>query len=187
MKKSKLFRSQALKYYAQNRQKDILPYFISPLIFLLLWILFGMVFVAVVFVWQQHIPTSLNGSGIILTEQPASTASTLLFVPSGPPVGIKAGQPILLQVKVTGQQFTTKIVSVDAGTLVPDAAQAQYHLTDDALFAISKPSVVIHLHLTSQQATKMTNGRNVVRVQVQVGSRSLLSYLPDLLKGAFGG
>src|SRR5436305_14584576 len=96
--KRKLFRTQALKHYAQNRQKDILPNFISPPIFLLLWILLGIVVAAVILVCQEHIPTNTNVTGVILADQSRSTATALLFVPSGSPVKVKAGQQIVLHV-----------------------------------------------------------------------------------------
>ena len=184
--KRKVFRTQALKHYAQNRQKDILPQFISLPIFLLLWILLGTVVVAVFLAWQETIPIYTNVSVVILVDQSKSTATGLLFVPSNTPAKIEAGQQITLQVKLTGQPFTTNVAFIDFSAITPDAARAQYHLTGDSWLAIQEPSIVVHVYFTPEQAREMKTDKLNVDTQLQVGSRSLLSSLLDLLKGKEG-
>ena len=191
MTKRKLFRTQALKHYAQNRQKDILPHFISPPVFLLLWILLGIVTTTVIFAWQERVPDYVNKvPGILLVDQSGSTATALLFVPSDPAVNIKAGQPILLQAPVTQQQlFTNTITRVDSSPITADVARTQYNLAGDPLLANPQQStriIAVHFNLTSRQTTLVRNGLDV-EAQVQIGSRPLLLALTDLLKGSFGG
>lgn len=190
MTKRKLFRTQALKHYAQNRQKDILPQFISPPVFLLLWILLGIVVAAVVFAWQEQVPTYINNvQGIVFVDQSGSTATVLLFVPPDQPGSIAVGDPISLQIPVTQQKLTSMITFVNSSPITADVADTQYNLMGDALLASKQPSIVIvvvHFNLTPQQITLVSNGLDI-DAQVQVGSSPLLLSLPGLLKGAFGG
>lgn len=181
----KLFRTQALQHYAQNKQKDILPSFVAPPVFLFLWILLLLSVVAVVFAWQERIPTYVHFAGIIL-EQQGEPATVLLFVPASSAANIQSGQAVSLQANATGQQFTARVTAVDADAITPDAARAQYQLTGDALFVITRPSLVVHLVVTGQQTAQALDRLSVTGL-VQVGSRSLLSLLPDLVKNAFGG
>lgn len=181
----KLFRTQALEHYAQNRQRDILPSFVAPPVFLFLWILLLLSIAALVFAWQERVPTYVPSTGIILEQQDAS-ATALLFVPASSAVNIQDGQIITLQADATGQKFTASVAAVDRDAITPDAARAQYQLMGDAQFAITQPSFVVHLNLTEQQAALAVDRLSVTGL-VQVGSRSLLSLLPDLLRNAFGG
>ena len=181
----KLFRTQALQHYAQNKQKDVLPSFVAPPVFLFLWILLLLSVVAVAFAWQERIPTYVQSTGVIL-EQQGEPATVLLFVPISSGANIRSGQTVSLQANTTGQQFTARVTSVDADAITPDAARAQYQLTGDTLFMITQPSLVVHLAITGQQATQAFDRLSVTGL-IQVGSRSLLSLLPDLVKNAFGG
>ena len=191
MTKRKLFRTQALKHYAQNQQKDILPHFISPPVFLLLWILLGIVVTAVTFAWQARVPDYISKvPGILLVNQSGSTATVLLFVPSDSAVNIKAGQSILLQAPVTEQRLFTKTITlVNSSPITADTARTQYNLTGDPLLTSARSStriIMVQFNLASPQTTLVRNGLDV-EAQVQVGSRPLLLALTDLLKGSFGG
>ena len=181
----KLFRTRALTHYAQNKQKDILPAFVTPPVFLCLWILLLISGAATFFAWQEHVPTYTQVQGIVLAP-PHEPATALLFVPSGSVTSIPAGQAITFQVNVTGQQFQASVTSVDAGPITPGAASTHYALTGDTQFVITQPSLVVHLNLTPQQARQVVDHVRIT-AQLQVGSRSLLSLLPGLFGNAFGG
>lgn len=183
--KRRLFRTQALKHYAQNKQKDILPGFVAPPIFLMLWLLLLIIGAATFFAWQEQVPTYTQALGVVI-EQQSELATVLLFVPSGSVTSIAVGQEITLQVNVTGQQFQASITSVDPSSITPENADAHYALTGDTRFVITQPSTVVHIDLTPQQAGQVADHMSV-SAQIQTGSHSLLSMMPDLLKNAFGG
>lgn len=183
--KRRLFRTQALKHYVQNKQKDILPGFVAPPVFLMLWLLLLIIGAAVFFAWQEQVPTYTQALGVVI-EQQNGPATVLLFVPSHSATSMVAGQVITLQVNVTGQQFQASIASVDLGSITPEDADAQYALTGDTRLVITQPSTVVHIDFTPQQASQVVDHMSV-SAQIQTGSRSLLSMMPDLLKNAFGG
>ncbi|HET8839889.1 MAG TPA: hypothetical protein VFN35_00420 [Ktedonobacteraceae bacterium] len=180
----KLFRTQALKHYAKNRQKDILPGFVTPPVFLCLWFLVLIIGAATFLAWQERIPTYSQAPGVILVQQ--NEPAALLFVPADAATGITIGQELILQVNATGQHIQARIASVDPDLITPEAARAQYGLTGDTQFIITQPSSVVHINLSPAQASQLVDQLSIT-AQIQTGARSLLSMLPALFKNAFGG
>jgi hypothetical protein len=185
MEKRRLFRTQALKHYEQNKQQDILPGFVTPPVFLMLWLLLLIIGAATFFAWQEQVPTYTQALGVVL-EQQNQPATVLLFVPSDSAINISVGQKMTLQVNTTGQQFQASVTSVDPSFITPKDADARYHLTGDTALVITRSSLVVHVDLTQQQASQVGDHMSI-SAQLQIGSRSLLSTMPDLLKNAFGG
>lgn len=180
-----LFRTQALRHYAQNRQKDILPSFINARVFLVLWSVLLLTFVALVVAWRVSVPVYAHPSGILL-EGPDETTTALLFVPASADLSIQVGQEVALQVNVSGQQFMGSVASVDRRVMEPGEARAYYHLTGDAQFVVTRPSFIVHLAINMHASAQVADHVSVAGM-LQTGSRSLLSLLPDLLANAFGG
>ena len=181
----RLFRAQALEQYAKRREKDVLPRTVGPPVVLFLWVLLGLLVAATVLAWQVGVPTYLLASGVIV-PQAGGGAMAVIFVPASPPPAVQAGQPATVQLAVTGQQINAPIATVEPGVITPDAARAQYHLTGDLLLIITQPSVVVTLNLGSAVPAGVFAGSSV-RAEVQVGSRAVISLLPDLLQGVLGG
>lgn len=180
-----LFRTQALKHYAQNRQKDILPAFVAPPAFLFLWILLLLAVIGTLFAWQEHVPTYVQTAGILL-EQQNTPATALLFVPSNSSTNVAVGQKITIQVNVTGQRFNARVALIDQGQITPEVARIRYALIGDARFVITQPSIVVHLSFSPPQAAQVVD-HSSISAQIQVGLRSLLSLLPGLFRSALGG
>jgi len=183
--KRKLFRTQALKHYTSNKQKDILPNAVTPPIFLMFWLILLIIGVALFFSWQERVPTYTQALGIVL-EQPNQPATALLFLPPVSATQLAVGQQLTFQVNVTGQKFQAGVTSISSDPITPESAIIQYGLTGDTQFVIDQPSLVVAINLTPQQAQQVVDHLSIV-AQVQVGSRSLLSMLPGLLGNAFGG
>ncbi|HLV97309.1 MAG TPA: hypothetical protein VKT82_01410 [Ktedonobacterales bacterium] len=181
----RLFRAQALEQYAKGREKDVLPRAVAPPVFLFLWMLLGLLVTATVLAWQTHVPTYALASGV-LVQQTGGGTMAVVFVPASPPPTLQVGQRITLQLAVTGQQFNATIATVEPGVMTPEAARAQYQLTGDLVLVVTQPSVVVTVHWGSAVPAAVFAGSSV-NAQVQVGSRSLLSLLPDLLQGTLGG
>jgi hypothetical protein len=183
--KRKLFRTQALKHYTQNKQKDILPTFVAPPIFLLFWLLLLIIGVALFFSWQERVPTYTQALGIVL-EQPNQPATALLFLPPASATNLAVGQQLTFQVNITGQKFQSDVTSISSDPITPENAIAQYGLTGDTQSVIDQPSLVVAINLTPQQTQQVVDHLSIV-AQIRVGSSSLLSMLPGLLSNAFGG
>ena len=184
------FRQEALEHYAQSREKDILPRSVAPPVFLFFWVLLLLLLAATVLSWQVQVPFYADASGFIGQNGQASAplgggTTAVLFVPTNASPALHAGQPITLQVALTGQTFSGTIATVGTSMITPDEARQQYALTGDLALVITQPSVVVTLDLGAALPPGVYGGSSLV-AQVQVGTQSLLSLLPDLLKGLWG-
>ena len=122
---SPLFRAQAREYYAQSREKAVLPRLVTPPVFLCLWILLGLLLMATVLAWQVQVPIYATASGAIIQQptanQPTMNAPSLvLFVPANPAPTLHVGAPLTVQVTLTGASFTGSIIAVEPGVLTPE-------------------------------------------------------------------
>ena len=186
-----IFRQQALNQYVQRREKDILPRSVAPPVFLFLWILLGLLLTTIILAWQTHVPTSIQAAGVLtqnghITPQSNGEILAMLFVPMTTSMELQTGQTVRLQLLATGEQVTATIRSIALDVITPDDARQRYGLTGDLVFSITQPSVVVMASLPTPLPADVSAGRSV-SAQVQVGSRSVLSLLPDLLRGIVGG
>ena len=179
-----LFRAQALQEYAQSREKDILPRLVRPPVQVCCWLLLGLLFVAMLLAWQSQVAVSVEAAGVIAPQSQAAPAeaaqaTAILFVPASSSLSIPVGQA--LSVQLTGQSapLSATISRVEPGIITPEAARQQYGLTGDLAWVITQPSVVVTLALNTDIPASALAGRSL-SAQIRVGSRSLLSLLPDL-------
>lgn len=186
-----IFRQQALNQYVQGREKAILPRSVAPPVFLCLWALLGLALTAIILAWQIHVPTSVEAGGVLtqngqITPQANGEVLAMLFVPLTPSMEVPIGQTVSLQLPATGEQLTATIQSIAPGVITPGDARQRYGLTGDLAFTITQPSLVVMASLPTSLPADVAAGRSI-SAQIQVGSRSALSLLLDLLRGIVGG
>jgi hypothetical protein len=184
------FRKEALEHYARSREKDILPRSVAPPVFLFFWVLLLLLLAATVLAWQVQVPVFADASGFIgqnrqASASPGDTTTAVLFVPTNASAALRAGQSLTVQVALTGQTLSGTITTVGTSAITPDETRQQYALTGDLALVISQPSVVVTLDLDEALPQGVVAGSSVI-AQIQVGTQSLLSLLPDLLKGLWG-
>jgi hypothetical protein len=184
------FRKEALEHYARSRERDILPRSVAPPVFLFFWILFGLLLAATLLAWQVQVPTYAAASGFIVQDRqpgarPGGGIQAVLFVPTNLSPTLRVGQPITLQVALTGQTLPGTITTVGTDVITPGEARRQYALTGDLVLVITQPSVVVTLDLGVALPQGVFAGNSLI-AQVQIRARSVLSLLPELLKGFAG-
>ena len=182
--KRTIFRHKALQQYEQSRNKTVLPCYVSPPIFVCLWILLGLLIIAGVAAWLGQVPTYVAGSGVVLdpgstTQQGGNEGVAVVFVPATPSLTLRPGLPVQLQIGSTGPQLTTTIATVEPGIVSPNEARDRYALGGVASAVITQPSVVVTARLGPSIPAQVYAG-SIVSAQVQVGTRSVLSLLPGL-------
>jgi len=181
-----LFRRQALEFYAQSREKTILPRLTRPPVFLLLWLLLSLTVIALVVTWLVRIPVYASGSGIIIEQtalhqqQMVHTAVALVFLPLTPGhiIPVRTGTPAYIQLGngAQEQQITGQVAMVVAGPLSPDEIEQRYHLAGKGLELATGPSVVVRIDLGPTFSAQAYAG-SLLHTQVQIGSISVLSSL----------
>jgi hypothetical protein len=180
--KRTIFRNKAMQHYTQSREKDILPRFVAPPVFIFLWILLGLLFIATVLAWLEQVPTYVTGSGVVLdqgvgTQNGGNEAVAVVFLPATTSLKVTAGQPIQVQVGSSGPQLSGTIATVKPGVLSPSQARQQYGLNGSLAQVITQPSVAVTVQLGPGFSTQTYAG-SIVNAQVQVGTRRVLSLLP---------
>lgn len=182
--KRTIFRHKALQQYEQSRNKTVLPRYVSPPIFVCLWILLGLLIIAGVAAWLGQVPTYVAGSGVVLdpgstTQQGGNEAVAVVFVPATASLTLRPGLPVQLQIGSTGPQVASTITTVEPGIVSPNEARDRYALGGVASAVITQPSVVVTARLGPSIPAQAYAG-SIVSAQVQVGTRSVLSLLPGL-------
>lgn len=184
--RSPLFRKQALAYYAQNSEKTILPRVARPPVFLLLWLLLGLIGLASMLAWFSRVPVYASGQGMIIeqsmTQQQrvvhATLALVLLPVAPGHILPVHTGTPVQVQVGTGAQEqhFTSVVATVVPGVLGPSQIEQRYLPGSSLLSLIRDPSMVILLKLDPPFASQAYAG-SLISTQVQIGSTSVLSFV----------
>jgi hypothetical protein len=183
--KRTIFRRKALEYYATSRQKEVLPRFISPPVFVLLWLLLALVLFASLAAWLTRVPTYVVTGGVVLDQgaipgQQASTrAMAIVFVPASHSAQVHVGQPILLQIGATGTQLRYTVQRVEPGVLSPNEVRSRYGLDDATSHIITGPSLVLTISLGPAFPAQQYAG-SLVSAQIQIGSQRVLSLLPGI-------
>jgi hypothetical protein len=177
-----IFRTRALNHYIRKRDKDILPEFVSPPVFLFLWILFGLLLIAGLLAWWTEVPIYVAGSGIILEQGLQSKfvnneGIVLIFLPAESAGKLRVGLPVQLYIGSTGPSFTSRIEQVEPGVISPSEVRKRYGLDSSVSQIFTEPSVVAVVKLIPTISAHMYAG-SIVNAQVQVGSRRVLSLLP---------
>jgi hypothetical protein len=178
--KGEIFRKEAIEKYSQGRDKNVLPQFVLPPVFVFFWCLLALFISAGVTAWLGHVPVYTSGAGFIL--DPSSSGGTvngemtaIIFVPYNSSLPLRVGQPVTMQVGQTGPQVNTAIGAVESEILSPSDVRKQFSLS--ATGPSQAATVVVTAHFSSLYSGSL------VQAQVEVGSRRLLSLFPGL--GAF--
>jgi hypothetical protein len=174
--KGTIFRKEAMEKYAQGRDKNVLPQFVLPPVFVFLWCLLALFVSAGIAAWLGQVPVYTTGVGIVLN--PSTSGNTtdgemaaVIFVPYNPSLHLQVGQPVTVQIGQTGPHISTAIGTVESQILSPTEVRKQF------LVSMTDPSVAVtalvgpHLSLYSG---------SLVQAQIEVGSKRLLSLFPGL-------
>ena len=177
-----IFREQALEQYIKRQNKDVLPMFITPPIFLCLWILLGLMLLASFLAWWVKVPTFTESSGIVITQEQADGSSTLailVFLPAAYQHQANIGAEAQIQIGTTGTRIESHIQSVGTTILSPDAARRQYGLYNGTGRVITEPSIPLILSGAGMHLAQVYKGSQVT-AQVQIGSQRVITLLPGM-------
>jgi len=183
-----IFREVALQHYKQSRSRDVLPRYISPPVFLLMWIFCGLCACAIVLAGNTHVPVYSIEPGIILPILQAQDRKTdlevIIFLSPDQLARVHTGEPVQLQA-TSGIQWNQRITHVESTLLSPMTIRQRYHLDAQMSLLITQPSGVAVVALRAASIPTMYEG-SLVRAQIQTATQSLLSMLPvvNTLMGA---
>lgn len=177
-----LFREKALKQYMQKQEKDILLRPVSPPVFACSWILLCLFLLAAFLAWWQEVPTFVEGSGVILAQGQANTATSdkaviLIFLPATYAGQIRSKLPVRVQIGSEGPELSSTVEHVEPGIISPTEARKRYLLDSDTAQILTQPSIALTVMPETALPAHGYAG-SLVSAQVQIGSRRVLSLLP---------
>lgn len=183
-----LFRQQALDYYAQSREKSVLPRIARPPVFLFLWLLLVLAGIAIMLAWLGQVPIYVSGPGMIVEQttvrqqQVLRTTLALVFLPVTPdqPLQVHAGSPVQLHIGAQEQPFFTSVAQVEPGIFSPVEIAQRYAPGNTITARITSPSIIVTIHLSSTFSSQTYAG-STLTAQVQVGTTSVLSSVFDTM------
>jgi hypothetical protein len=174
--KGMIFRKEAIERYAQGRDKNVLPQFIMPPVFVFLWCLLALFISAGITAWLGQVPVYATGVGIIL--DPSSSGGTangeltaVIFIPYSSSLHLQAGQPVNMQIGQAGIPISTTIATIDSEILSPSAVRKQFFVS------VTDPSMAITVAIVG---LKPLYSGSSVQAQIEIGSHRLLSLFPGL-------
>ena len=173
--KRSLFREHAIQYHASNRQKEVLPRFVSPPIFTFLWVLVALCLISGWVASSIHLPVLTPGIGLVQAQRPSGATPVLLFVAATQQRVLHAGEHARLQIGTAGPAFSGNVTEVSATVLSPQSARQQFHLDGAGALLVTQPSVVLTVILPARALAATYQG-SVVQAQIQVGEQNLLSF-----------
>ncbi|GCE13649.1 hypothetical protein [Tengunoibacter tsumagoiensis] len=185
-----LFREQALKYYMQKKERDVLPRLITPPFFICTWILFGLCVLALVIAWESKVPQYVAATGLIEqsttsvtgaseTSRASETAKFRLFVPSAYASRLHPGERVEIQIGADNTHMLATVREVTSEVLGPVEAQKRYHLSSNEAQSLQQPVVTLLVQPQKPLSTHAYVGSQV-KAQVQVGEQNVLSLLPEI-------
>lgn len=177
-----IFRDKAVRHYLEGREKEVLPQFVSPRSFLLLWALFVLLLVVVGSVaYFIKTPVYASGPAVVLDQKDVTYGSdgpvVAAFLPSEYLDSLREGQKLLLQLDPAGERLVRPVASIEPEVLSPDAARERFDLDGGQEEVITRPAAVVTAPLPNTlDASKHDGG--VYRADVEVGSRRAISLFP---------
>ena len=165
-----------MQHYAQSRDKDVLPRFVSPPVFLFLWMVLSLCLVLGWLACNIYIPVYTSAIGTIMGGRSSAGTQAVLFVPANQQHVVHAGEPVLLQIGSTDSRLLRTVTSVTATPLSPEQIRQRYHLDGGTSLLVTQPSVILMVAL-DEHISATSYGGSIVHAQVQVGAQSLPSSL----------
>lgn len=177
-----IFRQRALDHYMQRQDGHVVLRLVSPHMFLSLWLLLLLAVSGGVLTWTIQMPVMIQGKGLIVQRKAADgktsrEGSVLLLFPPDQRASLKVGQPVSVTIPSAGITFHSSIQTIEEGVMSPTEIGAQFDSQLPLAMTIVGPAVVAVAPVEPMSALRTYLGSQC-QVQVQIGSRSVLSLVP---------
>lgn len=172
--KGSLFRKGAVKHYLAGREQEVLPQFISPKSFYLLWILFILLIVAAIAgAYLVQIPAYASGTAVF-TKAEDEDPIVAAFVSPKYLEGMQKEQQVSVQLG-SEERLRLTMSSVEPEALSPKETRKKFALDDAQVAALEGSTAAAVAPLKSE--TRKQDSK-VYDAQVEVGSRRAVSLIP---------
>jgi hypothetical protein len=180
-----IFRPEAVQRYIQERERGVLPRFVSPPTFLCLWLLLVLLAAGACVAWHTEVPMYTSAPAIVVGEpQPARGShmgiTVVAFVPPEYRAHLRVGQQLFLTLPSRSTHLGGAIVSVDPDITSPSAVQRRFRLSQVAARTVLQPATVVRARFeqTPTGLPASTYMGSVYQAEIMVGSSRALSLVP---------
>ena len=187
-----VFRTDALRRHAQDRDKSVLPRFVSPRTFLALWLLGGIFVSAGFSAWFARVPVYVSGPALVIssdalaldpeTDSPlvGNRVALVAFLPAPYLSLLRAGQMMYLDLHGPGTRVPRPILTVETAISSPSESRTRFGMDAEAAGAVSQPSAVViaALEPTPSGLPASLYTGSTYQGYVEVGSRRIASFVP---------
>lgn len=187
-----IFRANAVRRYLEGREEAVLPRFVSPRVFLFLWVLFVLFLAGGFAAWSAQVPEYASGCAVVVDGKtralPVRGAfAVVVFLPPQHLSRLHVGQMLHLTAGPSGERIRKPIVAVDPEISSPQGVEKRFGLRAGAAQAIRQPAAVAMARWqpVSEDLPPSAYVGSVYRADVEVGSRRVISFLP-LVGRSFG-
>ena len=187
----RIFRPSALNRYNERLEKIELPRYASAPWILLMWLVGFLLLLATAFLLAVDLPEHAEGPGLVAAGgSPGvnqSGAAVVALVPAHLAPRLAPGQAAKVRFpgSLSGdeQTFMAAVLSVETDPISPTAARRRFGMDLVAAGLINGPVIVA---LLDAEIPAEAWAGSVGAVEIEVGSRSMLSLLPGLVAGETG-
>lgn len=184
-----IFRPEALRRYMEGREKAVLPRFIAPPTFILLWLMLALLACGFGAAWLARVPVYASGIAVVAPPRhiPAHIPArggrgetiALVFLAPDSSERPRIGESVSLS-GAAADLFDGTIVAVERGVYSPAAAQKRFKLDSGAAAAVTGPVVAalarFRLPRGALPADDYTG--SVYRADVRTGTQRVLALIP---------
>jgi hypothetical protein len=180
-----IFRAEALRRYAQGRERAILPPIVSPRTFIVLWALLGFLISGVMLAWNTRVPMYASGQAFFV-RRPAGLAAAddavvlVALLPPSHQAMLQVGQPLFLDLGLPNQRLRLPIIAIEHPISSPATIQQRFAIPPSAAAAITQPSAVAIARIEpfpTDLAPAAYLGSHYP-VDIEIGSQCVLAFVP---------
>lgn len=178
-----IFRHRAVKHYLEGREGEVLPRFVSPKNFSLLWVVFVVLVGGVAAgACLTKIPLYAPGTAVVAEGESKEDPSVVVFLPPEYTEELKQGekQKLLLRLGSDSQRRSLAVNSVLPKLVSPEEAGNRFDLSGAQRRALKGQTVaaVAPLNELPQRQNDFSYSGKVYQAEVEVGSQRTVSLIP---------
>lgn len=171
-----IFRERAFQHHIRKHEQHVLPSFVSPPVFLFLWIIIGLSAILFLLAWNARVPVYISNNGLIVQGNQSARPIALLMIPASQLQAIHPGLPVQLSIGSDGQPKSFTVTAVTPTLLSPETIRRQYALDGALSLVVTQPSAVAEVALDNTVSSLYLG--STVTAEIQVGWSRVLSTVP---------
>lgn len=172
-----IFRDEAIRQYIQGRERDILPSYVTPTMFLFIWVVVFFFIIVGLMTWSMRVPVYVSGVGTIVERYQSNEILAVILLSPDQHPKIRRGQLVQLQIGTTDTRLKQTVAFVEPTVMSPSAARQRYGFDNALSLPVTQPSTVVVVTLDRHLVTSLYRG-SLVQAEIQVGSQRVFSFLP---------